>query len=145
MKKRIISLLLAVVMIVGLCPVIAMAAESDVYEIGSVEDLLAFAAEVNGGNTSLNAALTADIDLTGTVWFNLADGTNNQIGTLANPYGGTFDGNGYTVSGIDIDCVIAAVPTEEYVTGFFGATDRPSRRSDRQGCEHQCGLLRLRC
>ena len=81
MKKRIISLLLVLVMVLGLAPMTVLAAE-DVTEIGSVEDLLAFAAEVNGGNTGLDAVLTNDIDLTGTKWYDTADMTNNQIGTL---------------------------------------------------------------
>ncbi|MBP3634262.1 MAG: hypothetical protein J6J43_06790 [Oscillospiraceae bacterium] len=104
-------------------------AEEAVTEIATAEDLVAFAAAVNSGETTLNAVLTADIDLTGTPWYSTTDMTNNQIGTLENPYAGTFDGNGYTVSGMSIyaknDTKVNDVEIykSEYVTGFFGATD----------------------
>ena len=69
------------------------------YSIGTADELSLFAAIVNmGGNyCNLNATLTANIAL--------PEGSNNwtPIGNLSAKYTGTFDGAGYTVSGIDID------------------------------------------
>ena len=67
----------------------ALDQKDGVYQIGSLEDYLAFASLVNtpadkGGNPAANAVLTADIDL----------GTDvTMIGTTApDYYQGTFDG-----------------------------------------------------
>ena len=60
-----------------------------VYQIGSAQDFLDFAALVNGGDTYACAELTANIDL-GT------DGT--MIGTDANRFRGVFDGKGHSIT-----------------------------------------------
>jgi len=64
--------------------------ENGVYQIGTAEQLIAFAEFVNAGNKSVSAKLTADIDLTGKTW--------SGIGTYGNRFAGTFDGNGKTVT-----------------------------------------------
>lgn len=64
-----------------------------VYQIGSAQDLVDFAALVNSGTTDANAVLTANIDLTDTEW-------NNPIGTASPYYSGHFDGQGYTISNL---------------------------------------------
>ena len=61
----------------------------NVYQIGTADDLKAFAELVNGGETYGCAELTADIDL-GT------DGT--MIGSDSNRFRGQFDGKGHTVT-----------------------------------------------
>ncbi|MBP3633576.1 MAG: hypothetical protein J6J43_03270, partial [Oscillospiraceae bacterium] len=130
MKKRMMSLLLAVFMIVGMLPMTVLAEEAaaDVYEIATAADLIAFSASVNNGATTLDAVLTADIDLTGNDWVRHTY-TNRSIGTLENPYAGTFDGNGHTISNMTIEVdngnAIDGVKlaTTEYVTGLFGVTD----------------------
>lgn len=85
----------------------------DYYEIGTAKELFAFAAIANSGNYSINAILTDDIDLNPGYIFN-ADGTvtfNGEavtegyvswtsIGDKKNPYSGTFDGAGKTISGL---------------------------------------------
>ena len=76
------------------------------YEISTADELYAFAAAVNSGNTTINAILTTDIVVNENVLN--ADGTLNDgtfrtwtpIGSSANPYTGTFDGNGKTISGL---------------------------------------------
>ena len=79
------------------------------FEIATAEDLFAFAALVNSGETDANAILTADIvvntgvlDANGNL--NEANVSNftawTPIGTESNPYKGTFDGQGHTVSGL---------------------------------------------
>ena len=78
------------------------------YGISSAEELYGFAAKVNGGSTSINGVLTADIVVNDSV-LNAAgslngDGSNftawTPIGTESHKYAGTFDGNGHTVSGL---------------------------------------------
>lgn len=60
-----------------------------VYQIGTADDLNAFAELVNGGEVNANAVLTADID----------KGTENyRIGCDGQDYQGTFDGNGHTIT-----------------------------------------------
>ena len=70
-----------------------------VYQIKTANNLFWFAALVNGtltDGTAQNAAacavLTTNIDLTGEAW--------TPIGSKSNPYTGTFDGAGFTISGM---------------------------------------------
>ena len=93
MKRRMLSLLLIAVMVLGMLPTVAMAApneSSGVYQIGTAEDLLWFAQEVNSGNTGIKGQLTADIDLSNTAW--------PGIGTSSKPFAGSFDGQNHTVT-----------------------------------------------
>ena len=93
MKRRMLSLLLTFVMVLGMLPTIAFAApaeSSGVYQIGTAEDLLWFAETVNGGETGISAVLTADIDLTGADW--------PGIGDYDSRFAGSFDGQGHTVT-----------------------------------------------
>ena len=81
------------------------------YTISSEADLREFADIVNGTNAkTLNAnafgVLTGDITLTRT-W--------TPMGSSANPYTGTFDGQGHTISHLDIN-----LPGTDRV-GLFGA------------------------
>ena len=64
-------------------------AEKDCYEIASKENWKEFCVLVNGGQTKLNAKMTADVDL----------GTDiAMVGTTNNLYGGTFDGQNHTLT-----------------------------------------------
>ena len=78
-----------------------------VYEIDNAGKLFWFAAQVNSGNTALNARLTADIDLENRAW--------TPIGNDDNLYNGSFDGSGKTIKGLYIHDEAA-----QYV-GLFGA------------------------
>ena len=73
--------------------------------ISSAAELVAFASRVNAGETSLNATLTANIDLTGQTW--------TPIGNNTNKYAGTFDGGGFTISNFEYTA------TSDY-NGLFG-------------------------
>ena len=99
MKRRMLSLLLVMVMVLGMLPTIAFAApieSSGVYQIGTAEELLWFAQEVNGGNTGISGVLTADIDMSAVAnW--------PGIGTATNMFAGSFDGQGHTVTFTDAD------------------------------------------
>ena len=78
------------------------------YEIGNADELYAFAAAVNGGNTAINGELIANIVVNQNVLND--DGTLNgdgsnfrvwtPIGNISNNYIGAFDGGNYTVSGL---------------------------------------------
>ena len=61
----------------------------DTYVISSAEELSEFASLVNGGQTSLNALLKADIDFTG---------YSQSIGSSSRHYAGIFDGAGHTIT-----------------------------------------------
>ena len=94
MRNRLLSLCLLAVMTVMGSSAWALDQKDGVYQIGSLEDYLAFASLVNtpadkGGNPAANAVLTADIDLGNDV---------TMIGTQApDYYQGTFDGQGHTI------------------------------------------------
>lgn len=62
------------------------------YQISSAAELAWFADAVNNGSTTLNAALTDNINLNGKTW--------PGIGTASNKYTGTFDGKYFMVSGL---------------------------------------------
>jgi len=68
--------------------------------ISSAEDLLHFSNEVNAGRSNLCAVLTDDIDMSATKW--IEDMSSHAIGTSDTPYCGTFDGQGHTISGIEM-------------------------------------------
>ena len=79
------------------------------YEIGNAGQLYWFAAQVNGGNTALNAELVANITVNNNVLTTSGDLNGNPedfrawtpIGnSTANMYRGTFQGNGYVISGL---------------------------------------------
>ncbi|MBE5745728.1 MAG: hypothetical protein E7359_00350 [Clostridiales bacterium] len=62
-------------------------------EISNAADLLRFASEVNNGTAGSYYSLTNDIVLTGDF---------TPIGTTTNPFTGTFEGNGFTISNLNI-------------------------------------------
>lgn len=101
--------------------------KTEPYQIGTAEELYWFAGLVNGTlpnvekNASSNAILTADIIVNkGVLDANkdLVSGKDfipwTPIGTSDVPYTGTFDGKGYTISGLYFNN-----PTSYYV-GLFG-------------------------
>lgn len=63
--------------------------------IRTADDLWAFAKLVNGGLYGLTAIQVADIDLEKKEW--------TPIGTKDDPYTGTYNGGGYTISGLNVD------------------------------------------
>ena len=79
---------------------------TNILSIGTAADLVAFSEAVNAGAVDAVAALTADIDMTGV--------TIEPIGTEANLFIGTFDGQGHVISNLTIE-----KEGVEYV-GLFG-------------------------
>ena len=91
-----------------------------VYQIGSADELRKFAKRVNDGETTANAILTANIDLSSVCGPELNDGSSvswTPIGTYINSYKGTFDGAGHTISGLYINS------SSDSYQGLFGYVD----------------------
>ena len=94
------------------------------YLIKTHEDLIGLAGYVNGGGDTNNKTFlqVADIAFAHTTDWNNANSTENNytaIGTYNNPFLGTFDGQGYTVSGIRI--YRGGTSNSDYYQGLFGA------------------------
>ena len=127
--KRGIALLLTLVLILGTLPATALATGGTLegegtkdipYQIRDAEDLMAFGALVDEGNTSICGELLSSIDLTGYDWA--------AIGGLKDkPYSGTFDGHGYTVT---LDITVNADWTHSYV-GLFDTLERATVKNVR--------------
>lgn len=73
------------------------------YGIRTAAELYGFAALVNGSKNVRNAVLLQDIVVNETVSASGAAYSWTPIGNSGKPYLGTFDGNGYTISGIYIN------------------------------------------
>ena len=112
MKQRLLyGFLLLFVFLTGSTRVWALEQDANsVYQIGTAQDLIDFAALVNQGgvNMSANAVLTADIDMTDQPW-------DNPIGNWANSIGykGHFDGQGHKIENL-------VYTTLMNYHGFFG-------------------------
>ncbi len=131
--KKMLSLLLAIIMVIGLCPITVFAQQSvplalengtgtqeDPYLIYTAEDLSEFRDKVNSATakstSTLCAKLMANIDLSS------LEGSWDPIGhhlSYSNCvyYGGTFDGNGFTISGLKIDSALTYQALIGYVKG----------------------------
>ena len=103
MKKRISIFLLICAILAAMLPTLVYAAQpskpqqvNDVYQIATTENLLWFQKQVSAGQATINAALTADIDLSTVCSAELGNWTPIPA------YGGTFDGNGHKISNLYI-------------------------------------------
>ena len=78
--------------------------ETDPYQISTAEGLKWFRDKVNNAKTSdetkICAVLKADIDLNNEPWTPI--GIGEDTGKEDLPYSGTFDGNGHTISGLNV-------------------------------------------
>ena len=88
MRKRLLNLCLTALLSVVSTAAWALSEVNGVYQISTAADLEEFAVLVNDGNVYANAVLTTDVDRG-------IDGT--MIGTAANRYQGTFDGQGHAI------------------------------------------------
>lgn len=111
MRRRVLALALALVLALGLVPMGVLAADEtlpgsgtadDPYLIADAADLVAFRDKVNKnestGDNKLCAKLTDDIVLSG-AWTPF----NPTSDYVSDAYAGTFDGDGHTISGLNID------------------------------------------
>ena len=100
--------------------------DGDNYLIKTHEDLIGLAGYVNGGGDTNNKTFlqVANIAFAHTTNWNNANSTENNytaIGTNNNPFLGTFDGQGYTVSGIRI---YRGGTSNSDFQGLFGSVKR---------------------
>ena len=93
----------------------------DVYEISNAGQLFWFAAKVNAGETAINGKLMKDINLNNREWtpIGISNGgsgsTVTAMNTTKQAYRGTFDGAGYTISGLNLKTT-----AENGNAGLFG-------------------------
>ena len=147
MKKKLLSLLLALCLVMALVPMTAFAEDAqninvwdgstaaafaggtgtaeDPYQIANGAQLAYLASSVNSGETytGKNFVLTANIDLNGLPWTPIANSFSNALfgGSDYRVFAGNFDGNGYTISKVCIGS--ETTPFESDVFGLFGATE----------------------
>lgn len=137
MKKRILSMLLAMIMVVGMLPTVALAAdtytyptsqptltwtgsgtEADPYVITTAQQLADLAWLVNNNMSAYQSAyykLGGNIDLSGGTWTPIGYQASRNA---ARYFSGTFDGGSNTISGLNnVTC-----SGEKYV-GLFGAVN----------------------
>lgn len=128
MKKRITSMFLVLLMVLSLMPATVQASpafsgsgsgtEADPYLIATAQELVEFRDEVNASTnkstSKLCAKLTANIDLEGQEWTPIGQYKSYSENVT---YGGTFDGNGHTISGLSINASTAYQGLFGYVKG----------------------------
>ena len=142
MKKKVLSILLALALCLSLLPTAALAVDSawdgsiatafaggsgtgnDPYQIADGAQLAYLASEVNKGQTYENSyfVLTADIDLVNHDWTPIGNSFSDALlgGKDYSLFAGNFDGKGHTISNISIGT--ESTPLESDVFGLFGAT-----------------------
>ncbi|MCR5783200.1 MAG: leucine-rich repeat protein [Clostridia bacterium] len=121
-KKKIISLILSLIMIIGVAPINSLTsfADDDIVEVSSADELAALAVAVKGGNhfEGKTVKLTQDIDL-GSIesW--------NPIGyNLNNYFSGVFDGGFHTIYNLRHDSSIDSgniINMPYQAVGLFGS------------------------
>ena len=147
MKKKILSLVLVLCLVMALAPVTALAEDTqksniwdgstatdfaggtgtaeEPYQIATGAQLAYLASSVNSGETyeEKNFVLTANIDLNGLPWTPIANSFSDALlgGSDYRVFAGNFDGNGYTISNVSIGS--ETTPFESDVFGLFGATE----------------------
>ena len=123
MKKKLLSLLLALCLVMALVPMTAFAEEneqSSKTSITTVDELLQFAKAVDKGEykdkTDAVVSLDADLDLTGVAWTPIGSVFDSD-GNLLHYFSGKFYGNGHTISNLDFSKNYGKA--EYPVFGFF--------------------------
>ena len=123
MKKKLLSLLLALCLVMALVPMTAFAEEneqSNKTSITTVDELLQFAKAVDNGEyddkTDAVVSLDADLDLTGVAWKPIGSVFDGD-GNLLHYFSGKFYGNGHTISNLDFSKNYGKA--EYPVFGFF--------------------------
>ena len=147
MKKKVLSLLLTLCLVMTFVPMAAFAEDvqninvwdgstaaafaggtgtaEDPYQIANGAQLAYLASSVNGGETYEDKyfVLTANIDLNGLPWTPIANSFSDALlgGSDYRVFAGNFDGNGYTIFHVSIGS--ETTPFESDVFGLFGATE----------------------
>ena len=104
MKKKVLSLLLTLCLVMTFVPMAAFAEGPDKISITTVDELLQFAKAVDNGEyddkTDAVVSLDADLDLTGVAWKPIGSVFDGG-GSLLHYFSGKFYGNGHTISNLD--------------------------------------------
>ena len=104
MKKKVLSFLLTLCLVMTFVPMAAFAEGPDKISITTVDELLQFAKAVDNGEyddkTDAVVSLDADLDLTGIAWTPIGS-VFAADGTLLHYFSGKFYGNGHTISNLD--------------------------------------------
>ena len=116
-----------------------LASGAEVVQIATKEQLADFRDRVNKGEVSLNAKLTADIDMSGVQWKPIGElllsgdfSTTQPTLSKDNSYTGTFDGAGHTITNLKVtssDAVVAyfLMPDIHTAAALFGVVGTGGR------------------
>ena len=116
-----------------------LASSAEVVQIATKEQLADFRDRVNKGEVSLNAKLTADIDMSGVQWKPIGElllsgdfSTTQPTLSKDNSYTGTFDGAGHTITNLKVtssDAVVAyfLMPDIHTAAALFGVVGTGGR------------------
>ena len=93
------------------------------YEIDTADELCAFSELVNAGEKTVNAIMTADIDMSGIDWKTIcptalyySSAYSTSYGGNDTGYAGVFNGNGYVIKNLSV----TAIEGETWTYGLFG-------------------------
>jgi len=126
MKKKVLSLLLTLCLVMTFVPMAAFAAEANKISITTVDELLQFAKAVDNGEyddkTDAVVSLDADLDLTGVAWKPIGSVFDGD-GNLQHYFSGKFYGNGHTISNLDFseNYGKTAYPSFGFFSEVYGA------------------------
>ena len=124
MKKSVLGIALA--LLVAATLLTGALAADDVTVISSPDELIAFRNSVNNGNDYEGRKVVLgdniDLSLQGINWTPIGTGTRSGSGYTGKAFKGTFDGRGFTISGLTIDATVAGVNVDD-AYGLFGVID----------------------
>ena len=121
MKKSVLGIALA--LLVAATLLTGALAADDVTVISSPDELIAFRNSVNGGNDYAGRTVVLgdniDLSLQDINWTPIGTGTRSGSGYTGNAFKGTFDGRGFTISGLTIDATVSGDNVDD-AYGLFG-------------------------
>ena len=128
MKKKLLSFLLTLCLVMAFAPVTAFAENDQSIKISitTVDELLQFAKAVDNGEyddkTDAVVSLDADLDLTGVAWTPIGS-VFAADGTLLHYFSGKFYGNGHTISNLNFSENYGkeAYPSFGFFSEIYGA------------------------
>ena len=124
MKKKILSLLLTLCLVMAFVPMAAFAEAPDKISITTVEELLQFAKAVDNGDyddeVDAVVSLDADLDLTGVAWTPIGS-VFAADGTLQHYFSGKFYGNGHTISNLNFSANYGNTSSFGFFSEVYGA------------------------